>query len=604
MNMPLWFSNLMFWSIQITLLVLAAGFPPRLFQIRQPRVLLAYWRALLAISLLLPFVQPWHRAQIMGVITGAPDIAVAIPPSSSAVTHWHFLSVQIIAQIVGLIILAGIAVRFVIVMLGLLKLRQLRQRSSPIPTVSESAAVLEEMRARVNTRAEFRLSAEVDSPVTFGFAAPVILLPERFASMDAGFQAVIACHELLHVRRRDWAHHLAEEILRAALWFHPAIAWLIARVRLAREQVVDLQVVGLTEARKTYLEALLEFTASRARAVAIPAPPFLGERQLAERVALMLKEVRMSRKRLIASLTAIACWLALAATLAVWSFPLKAAARSAQNPPRGGVSQGIPGGVAGEAAGPKIVVTDLRIDGDVHDVDDVRARILKGLEGREFESKSPWQDEIAVNVREDFQDRGYFKVVADHAQGQPLDLEKRRMLFIVQVDEGEQYRTADISVVSGDADRALVIPEQELRQQFQLRTGDLFDVDQVRKGLRGIYRLYGARGYAEATVIPEFVVSDKNHSIASTMYVREGNQYRVGSFDVRGLDSKTKALLEARMRPGSLFSGTLLNELFDQGKVALGANVSLCDVVHVKRNVEEGTADVLLDFSASAPRTN
>jgi beta-lactamase regulating signal transducer with metallopeptidase domain len=227
---------------------------------------------LLVIGLLLPFVQPWHRVQSIGTITIAPGVNSAIPEYSPAVTHWHFLSAQIIAQIVGLVILTGIAARFVILALGVLKLRHIREASSPISTLSESATVLEEMRAHVNTRAEFRLSAEVDSPVTFGFAAPVILLPERFLSMDAGFQAAIACHELLHVRRHDWAHHLAEEILRAAFWFHPAIAWLIARVRLVREQVVDLEVVRLTKARKTYLEALHEFTTSPSRLAAIPAP--------------------------------------------------------------------------------------------------------------------------------------------------------------------------------------------------------------------------------------------------------------------------------------------------------------------------------------------
>jgi beta-lactamase regulating signal transducer with metallopeptidase domain len=152
--------------------------------------------------------------------------------------------------------------------------------------------------------------------------------------MKAPFQATIACHELLHVRRRDWAHHLAEEILRGALWFHPAIAWLIARVRLAREQVVDLEVVRLTKERKPYLEALLEFAAGRSRTASVPAPPFLVERQLPERVALMLKEVRMSRTRLIASLTATACCIALAMILSVSTFPLKAAPRAGQNQPQ------------------------------------------------------------------------------------------------------------------------------------------------------------------------------------------------------------------------------------------------------------------------------
>jgi beta-lactamase regulating signal transducer with metallopeptidase domain len=352
MNMPLWFSNLTFWSAQVALLVLAAAFLPRLLQLRQPRVLLAYWRTLLAISLLIPIIQPWHRLPTAGTMAIAPDIADVrvIPASSPAGTHWHLSSLQFIAPMIGVVILAGIAARLAMLLLGLLKLRQFRQASSPISLFAESSAVLEEMRARVNTSAEFRLSPDVDSPVTFGFAAPVILLPERFPSMDARFQTAIACHELLHVRRRDWAHHLAEEMIRAAFWFHPAIAWLIARVRLAREQIVDLEVVRLTEARKPYLEALLEFTAASSRAAAIPAPPFLVERQLAERVALMLKEVRMSRTRLIASLTATAFCIALAIILAVSTFPLKAAPRPGQNPPQAGVTQGVSGGATGGVA--------------------------------------------------------------------------------------------------------------------------------------------------------------------------------------------------------------------------------------------------------------
>jgi beta-lactamase regulating signal transducer with metallopeptidase domain len=352
MNMPLWFSNLTFWSAQVALLVLAAAFLPRLLQIRQPRVLLVYWRALLAICLLLPMIQPWHRlpgATAM-IITTDDSSLRAIPASTPAASHWHFPSLPLIAQILGIVILAGIAARFAILAMGLTKLRQLRQASSPISRSAESAAVLEEMRTRVNTSAEFRLSPDVDSPVTFGFTAPVVLLPERFPSMNAQFQATIACHELLHVQRRDWVHHLAEEMIRAALWFHPAIAWLIARVRLAREQVVDLEVLRLTQQRKPYLEALLEFATGRSRTALIPAPPFLVERQLPERVALMLKEVRMSRTRLIASLTATACCIALVGTLAVLNFPLKAAPRAGQNPPQGGVAGGVASGVASGVA--------------------------------------------------------------------------------------------------------------------------------------------------------------------------------------------------------------------------------------------------------------
>jgi len=245
----------------------------------------------------------------------------------------HFLSLQLAAETLGIVILVGIATRFVILALGLLKLRQLRHDSSSVSLYPETAALLEQIRSRVKVRADFRLSPDVDSPVTFGFTVPMILLPENFPSMDSRFQAAIASHELLHVRRRDWAHHLAEEMIRVSFWFHPALLWLIRRMRLAREQVVDFEVVMLTGARKAYLKALLEFTISRSCATVVPAPLFLAERQLAERIALMLKEVRMSKSRLILSLAAIACSIVIAVTLGAWTFPLKGTPLAARPKP-------------------------------------------------------------------------------------------------------------------------------------------------------------------------------------------------------------------------------------------------------------------------------
>ena len=355
MNIPLWFSNLLFWSVQVALLVLAAGFLPRLFRIRHPRALLAYWRALLLICFMLPFLQPWHRLPSAAAILVVPAAGKATfsPATMPVTTSWHFPGMEVIAQVIGIVILCGIVLRLALLVLGLLRLRRFREASTPITDSLESAAILNLIRARVGASAEFRLATNVDSPVTFGFSKPVILLPERFLSTDARFQSAIACHELLHIRRGDWAQHLVEEIVRAVFWFHPAIAWLISRVRLAREQVVDLEVVRLTNARKDYLEALLEFTAARTRIAAIPAPPFLAEHQLVERVALMLKEVRMSQGKLIVSFGVISCCLAAVVGLSAWSFPLKRA--PLQSAPKtgvsGGVNDGVSGGVAGAVSG-------------------------------------------------------------------------------------------------------------------------------------------------------------------------------------------------------------------------------------------------------------
>ncbi len=145
--------------------------------------------------------------------------------------------------------------------------------------------------------------------------------------MPADVQEAIAYHEFLHVHRRDWLHEILEEAVRSVLWFHPAIWWLIGRIRLAREQVVDQSVIRLTDSKERYVEALLAVAVASSGTAFTPASAFLRRHFLKKRVARILQETTMTTRRLVASLTASAAALALAATFAVRSFPLEAQGR-------------------------------------------------------------------------------------------------------------------------------------------------------------------------------------------------------------------------------------------------------------------------------------
>jgi TonB family protein len=144
----------------------------------------------------------------------------------------------------------------------------------------------------------------------------------------------IAHHELAHVRRRDWLFVLLEEAIRSLLWFHPAIWFVLSRIQLAREQVVDAEVVGLTQNRERYLDALVEVAAHRLLPDVAPAPLFLKKRQLAVRVAAVLKETRMSRPRMLLSFTTVCSAALIAARLAVWMFPMQAPAQVVEVAPK------------------------------------------------------------------------------------------------------------------------------------------------------------------------------------------------------------------------------------------------------------------------------
>src|SRR5207247_128383 len=108
----------------------------------------------------------------------------------------------------------------------------------------------------------------------------------------------------------------------AVVWFHPAFWWLLAQARLAREQIVDAEVVRITSAREPYINALLAMAGAKPALDLAPAPLFLRKHHLLQRMHLLVTEVSMSRFRLFASYVGMAAILALAGWLGFVSFPM------------------------------------------------------------------------------------------------------------------------------------------------------------------------------------------------------------------------------------------------------------------------------------------
>jgi TonB family protein len=232
--------------------------------------------------------------------------------------------------------------------------------------------------------ADLRISDAVSSPVTFGLRSPWCCCPREFPDLDAHMQDAILCHEILHVRRRDWLFTLAEELVRAVFWFHPAIWWLLGEIGLAREQVVDRQVVELTQSRDEYLDALLAIAGARPRLDLAPAPLFLRKRHLKQRVLSIMKEVRMSKTRSISSLAAGLGILALACWFVTATFPLAAAPQMVADGPgvtvdTGGAMMHRTGIVYPESARAKrvqgVVTVEATVDSSGNVVD---TRVLNG----------------------------------------------------------------------------------------------------------------------------------------------------------------------------------------------------------------------------------
>ncbi len=316
-------ANALAYFAQLAVVVAACAGLPRLVGLRSPTMQHVFWRVVLAVCLILPVVQPRQPDEIVFVpapVTvpspaGAAAPAHAAPPAAGV--DWIRLATIVIA--------AGIAGRLAWIGAGLVRLQRLRRSGV------EPATGFDDVRQAIGVAdVSILWSSAAPHPVTFGARRPVVLLPVAIKSVDAAAQRAVVAHELHHVKRHDWLWTIAEEVVRAVFWFHPAMWWLISRVQLARETVVDELSILTTNARRAYLDTLLAFADDTGLH---STTAFSARRHLFHRVMLLSKEGTMSSTRVAVATGLLALALTGGTWKAVSAFPLRGGAAKSQLPP-------------------------------------------------------------------------------------------------------------------------------------------------------------------------------------------------------------------------------------------------------------------------------
>jgi TonB family protein len=423
--------NLLAWTVQASILAAAAAGIGRLMPHSRGR--LFFLQMVLLVGLVLPAVEPWSKPA--GHAAGAVTIATGpVTVLDGAPSRFHF---QWKPEYLLWLAAAGAGVRLLWILVGFARLRAyrnsaLRLEHPPVPFECGNVS--------------WYVSEIVTSPVTFGWTKASILLPARVMELPDDLREAIACHELIHVERRDWLFVLAEEILRALLWFQPGIWILLAEIQLAREQVVDGEVIRLMRDRERYLDALLAVAAYKFQPDLAPAPLFLKKRHLAARVATLLKETRMSKAKICAGFAGACSAVVAAALIAIAFFPLQS---TAQTPAQT---------AATVADGPGVAVLDTGIA--VMHRDPVSRPSGSDLLGGTvivqamLDSKGEVIDARVISGPEEFRRATLQSVLQWHYVNQPAppaSVEVQVKFVPLQIPENSQqpnYRTADAAVAA------------------------------------------------------------------------------------------------------------------------------------------------------------
>jgi TonB family protein len=330
------FPALVAYAAQVALVALAAAATGLLNRAARPAVRLAYWRGVALLCLALPLLTSRSGRAAPFVVTGIETAADLVRGDTAAADFARA------TDTIVWVVMAGIAIRLAWLYAGLLRLSAMRRQAEPASLDEE----IEAMRRAVAPAARVSWSERVAQPVTFGVRPATILLPRVFASLDAGARRAVACHELLHVARRDWIWIVAEEHVRALFWYHPAMRWILSRIDLCREQVIDDAVVAHTGARRSYMEALLSFASDGHGAPAVvPSLAFFRKRHLRARLRQLAKEPVMTTRRIGWTAAAVLLVMGAATTAIVRAMPLvlapEQAATQGREEPAGAQDKGV-----------------------------------------------------------------------------------------------------------------------------------------------------------------------------------------------------------------------------------------------------------------------
>jgi len=181
---------------------------------------------------------------------------------------------------------------------GLWRVRLLRNRCSDVDLSAdpEIAGILREFESR--RRVRLCVSSEAAVPAAIGFFRPAIVFPAWLLPQLSSTEInTVVRHELAHLRRCDDWTNLAQQVVKALFFFHPAVWWIENRLTLEREMACDEIVLAQTASPRAYASSLISFAErlQSARGLALAQALVSRMHQMSLRVAQILDAKRPNR---------------------------------------------------------------------------------------------------------------------------------------------------------------------------------------------------------------------------------------------------------------------------------------------------------------------
>jgi beta-lactamase regulating signal transducer with metallopeptidase domain len=186
--------------------------------------------------------------------TSSTGASAIIPPAAAAITMPRSWSLYLFGAWAA-IALVGLAR----VLAGLWHLRTLRKSCTPVDSHNLDPLVLRTLdEFRLARRVELYASDALRVPTAIGFLKAAVVLPSwALQDLSPTELNAVVLHELAHLRRWDDWTNLAQKVMRALFFFHPAVWWVESHLALEREMACDDMVLAQIDNPRAYAQCLV-----------------------------------------------------------------------------------------------------------------------------------------------------------------------------------------------------------------------------------------------------------------------------------------------------------------------------------------------------------
>ena len=222
--------------------------------------------------------------------------------------------------------------------------------------------------------------------------------------------------------------------------------------------------------------------------------------------------------------------------------------------------------------GPLVAVRDIRFEGNKTYTEGELGGQIKSETYAFIFRKGHLSREVldadVARLRDFYRDRGYLE--AEVGRRIDISTDERDAVVVFIIDEGPLYTVASIAVRKWVVkegrqtltDDPLLFPKEQMLEKIDLKIGDVYSADRVRKTRATISDLYGKLGHidmrirkADGTDGIDRIFHEKAPKVDVIIGIFEAKPHFVGKIEIRGneLTKDNVILREIRIEPGRRF---------------------------------------------------